>query len=76
VKAPIDDSPGGLAILLHAHHEPDGDEGGDDAMPEGLEDAAHDLMQAIHSGDAKAVAHALQDCYSMCQGEGDDAEKE
>lgn len=70
-KHVIDDSPGGLAILLSRKHgsgddaapgpaEPAGD------MPEGPEAAAHDLLQAIEAKDAEGIAHALHDAYSMC----------
>lgn len=75
----IDDSPQGLAVMLSAKHGSGDDmapEGGDDAMPEGLEDACQDLMDAIKSGDAKAVAHAFQDCQSLCDNDSKSSEEE
>lgn len=77
-KTTMTDSPEHLAILLSAkpHKEPDGDEGmPDDKLPAGLEDGAQDLIDALHGGDKTAVAKALMDCYSLCNGEGQDEEQ-
>jgi hypothetical protein len=66
-----DDSPKGLMLLLHGHAADKAPaDAGDDSMPEGLEDAVADLKDALKSDDNKAIAHAFQDCVSMCQGGG------
>lgn len=74
----IDDSPKGLAVLLSSKHGSGDDMGPMDhsgEMPEGLEDAAQDLLDAIKSGDAKAVAHAFQDCQSLCDDDSGEMEE-
>lgn len=71
----IDDSPHALMVLMKGHHPGDEPAAGGDEPPDGLEDACKDLMDAIKSGDSKAMAHAFMDCMSMAHGEGTDAEK-
>ena len=69
----IDDSPAGLAVLLSRKHGSGDDmapaHGGGDALPAGCEDAAQDVIDNLH--DAKGLANALHDFWSLCQGSDD-----
>ncbi len=74
MHAKIDDSPEGLKMLLKggtSEAEPSAPDG-DGELPEGMMDAAHDLVHAVHGGkppegvDHKAVAHALHNAHSIC----------
>lgn len=74
----IDDSPAGLAVLLSRKHGSGDDAApppmapGDDKLPAGLEDAAQDVLDAVKAGDAKQLANALHDAWSLCDGADDD----
>jgi hypothetical protein len=61
-----DDSPAGLAALLkggEADATPVSTPG--DEPPEGMEDAASDLITAVHGHDVKGTAHALHNAHSL-----------
>jgi hypothetical protein len=64
-----DDSPKGIALLIHAapkkpmDDEPSADDG---SPPEGLEDAMERFCEACKGGDAKAAASAFWDAFSLC----------
>lgn len=64
----IDDSPKGIALLIHAGpKKPMDDEQGDDgAPPDGLEDAMERLCEAEEAKDYKAMAAAFWDAFSLC----------
>lgn len=73
-------SKNGILMLLakkHPVHDAEGsdgddgagDDGADGDHPAGLESAAEDLIAAIKSDDPKAVAAALHDAFSMCDGD-------
>lgn len=50
--------------------KPDGDlESDKDSENQGLMSAAQDLIQAIHSKDAKAVSAALKAAFEICESE-------
>lgn len=72
MHAKIDDSPEGLALLLKGGHSsdhgaatPPAADGEDGELPPGMEDAAHDLMTSVKSGDHMGVAHALHNAHSI-----------
>lgn len=70
MKHPIDDSPGGLAILLKPHHpEPDGDEGAGQPIPDGLEDAMKDFCEAEEVKDYAGMARAWMDADALADDE-------
>lgn len=65
----IDDSPEGLALLLGRDHgeasagAPAPDDG--DELPEGMHEAAADLIDAVHAKDHVGVARALHNAHSL-----------
>jgi hypothetical protein len=70
----IDDSPEGLALLLgrdngqHGSgsvedHPPNGGE--EDDLPDGMHEAASDLIEAVHAKNQAGVAHALHNAHSL-----------
>lgn len=67
---PADDSPEALASMLHgggdvAPSMASADDGPDEALPPGLQDAGSDLMDAVHGKDSMGVAHALRNAWSL-----------
>lgn len=79
--APRGGPPAAVIALGIKHAGGDGEEGedgGDDGLPEGLVMASQDFVHAMHSGDAKAVAHAFHDMFQSCESaphdEADDGE--
>lgn len=74
----MDDSPGGLALLLKKGSggpSPMDMPRPSDKLPSGLEDAAQDILDAIKTDDRTHLANALYDAWSLCGGEGDDADE-
>lgn len=64
-------NPSKMASTILMKQKPDASievEGEEGEMDAGLKSAAEDLISAVHSKDAEAVAMALQNAMSMCNG--------